>query len=237
MNFKVTTTSQEEQESQEKPTEKILLLDLENCPSHIHELPKHVEEFSLVFICYAQTGAKIPLDWIVPLSTKINSHQLKIFKMPSAGKNAADFGICFFAGMLMQQASPNTHFVIASNDMGLDHVVALIVEMGKHHGHSAKRIGTSKSEAKTQEVKEIITVPPSVRICCTHLVTYNKNRPAREETLLSSINTLKNSKFNSAPESPRNIVDFLSQNGAITFSGTKVIYDDQKIKELANGII
>jgi len=75
---------------------KVLLIDLENCPNQIHQLQKNLEQFSQVVICYAQSGAKIPLDWLMPLSATVNANKLKVFKMANGGKNAADFGICFF---------------------------------------------------------------------------------------------------------------------------------------------
>ena len=78
---------------------KVLLIDLENCPDQIFQLQEKLEQFSQVVVCYAQTGAKIPLDWLIPLSVAVSSSKLKIFKMTHAGKNAADFGICFFAGV------------------------------------------------------------------------------------------------------------------------------------------
>ena len=102
---------------------RILLIDLENCPDQIYHLQENLEQFSQVVICYAQTGAKIPLDWLISLSATVSSNKLKIVKMTNGGKNAADFGICFFAGVLMQHFQKETHFVIISNDtdLGLTH--------------------------------------------------------------------------------------------------------------------
>ncbi len=74
---------------------KVLLIDLENCPDQISQLQEKLEEFSQVVICYAQTGAKIPLDWLIPLSLVVSSNKLKIFKMTNAGKNAADLVFVF----------------------------------------------------------------------------------------------------------------------------------------------
>ena len=74
---------------------KVLLIDLENCPSQINELLENLENYSQVVICYAQSGAKIPIDWILPLTKVVNDDHLKIIKMPTIGKNAADFGITF----------------------------------------------------------------------------------------------------------------------------------------------
>ncbi|NET09754.1 MAG: NYN domain-containing protein [Symploca sp. SIO2B6] len=206
---------------------RILLLDLENCPDQIHQLQTNLEQFSQVVICYARTGAKIPLDWLIPLSATVSSNKLKIFKMASGGKNAADFGICFFAGVLMQQLHEETHFVILSNDTDLEHVVNLL----KSQGRSAERIGTQRNEKKTTEptleAKALLTL---IKIYCMHLITYRKNRPKRKDTLLNSI---KN-KFKDAPNAVPEVFKLLRKQGAITVSDSKVIYNDKKIKELAD---
>lgn len=208
---------------------RVLLIDLENCPDQIHQLQENLEQFSQVVICYAQTGVKIPLDWLIPLSATVNSNKLRIFKMANGGKNAADFGICFFAGVLMQQLHQETHFAIISNDTDLDHVVTLL----KSQGRSAERIGTKKEEKKISTTIETTVAPTAVvepiRIYCAHLLTYNGNRPAKKETLLNSIK----SKFKDTPEIVTEVFRALTTQGVVTVSGSKVSYHDKKINELA----
>ena len=207
--------------------DRVLLIDLENCPNQIHQLQKNLEEFSQVIICYAQSGAKIPLDWLMPLSATVNANKLKIFKMTNGGKNAADFGICFFAGALMQQLQQETHFLIVSNDTDLDHVVNLL----KSQGRSAERVGTKKEEKQTIPTTTTTTVSLSpLKTYCMHLVTYSKNRPAKKDTLLNSI---KN-KFKDAPETAADVFRLLTTQSAVVVSENKVSYNDKKIKELAN---
>lgn len=208
---------------------RVLLIDLENCPDQIHQLKENLEKFSKVIICYAKTGAKIPLDWLIPLSATVSSNKLKIFKMTNSGKNAADFGICFFAGALMQELPKETHFSIVSNDTDLDHVVNLL----KSQGRSAERLGVrkeGKEATKTEsETVDSILVSP-VKTYCKHLVTYSKNRPAKKDTLLNSI---KN-KFKESPESAAEVFKLLTVQGAITLAENKVSYNNKKIQELAN---
>jgi hypothetical protein len=205
---------------------RVLLLDLENCPGQIGQLQENLEQFSQVVICYAQTRVKIPLDWLIPLSVMVSSNKLRIFKMVSGGRNTADFGICFFAGVLMQQLPKETHFVIISNDTDLDHVVNLL----KDQGRSAERIGNKKEEreATTIAIKTMVSSSP-IKIYCMHLVTYSKNRPARKDTLLNSI---KN-KFKDSPEAAAEVFELLTTQGAVTVSDNKVYYNDKKIEELA----
>lgn len=228
--------SEESQSSQENiSAEKILLIDLENCPDQIHQLQKSLEEFSQVVICYARTGAKIPLDWLVPLSATVSANKLKIFKMANGGKNAADFGLCFFAGALMQQLSPETHFVIISNDTDLDHVVSLLQSQGR----TAERVGSQKTQVQAEEQKPLATATESssqktnklssIKIYCMHLMTYSKNRPAKQDTLLNSIRN----KFKDDPEEAVKVFHTLKSQGAIKIVEKKVSYDDKKIQALA----
>jgi len=208
---------------------RVLLIDLENCPNQIHHLQKDLEQFSQVVICYAQSGAKIPLDWLMPLSTTVNANKLMIFKMTNGGKNAADFGICFFAGVLMQQLKQETHFVIVSNDTDLDHVVNLL----KSQGRSAERVGTEKEEKTTNIPTVTTTLSPSpIKIYCMHLVTYSTNRPAKKDTLLKSIET----KFKDTPNIAAEVFKALTTQGIITTLENKVSYNDKKIKEIANSV-
>jgi PIN domain len=207
---------------------RVLLIDLENCPDQISQLQEKLEQFSQVVICYAQTGTKIPLDWLIPLSATVSSNKLKIFKMTNGGKNAADFGICFFAGMLMQQLHKETHFVIISNDADLDHVVNLL----KSQGRSAERISTKKEENKTTTttkttVESTALVSP-IKTYCSHLVTYSQNRPANKDTLMNSIRT----RFKGSPQFAVEVFKLLTTQGAVTISENKVSYNDNKIKEL-----
>ena len=101
---------------------------------------ENLEKYSHIVVCYAQSGAKIPLDWVIPLTTTVNDDRLKIVKMPNSGKNAADFGITFWAGVFMAQLPLETHFDIVSNDTDLDYVVSLL----KSQERSAERIGSKK---------------------------------------------------------------------------------------------
>ena len=206
---------------------KILLIDLENCPNQIQQLPKSLIEYTQVVICYAHSTAKIPLDWLMPLNDTINNNKLKIYKMATTGKNSADFGICFFAGMLMQQMPEESHFVIMSDDTDLDHVVNLLNSQNR----TAQRIGVRKEEkSSTQTILATSTPNESpLQIYCAHLVTYKKNRPAKKATLLNSI---KN-KFKDTPDITNAVLSSLVKHGALTINENKRIYNDKKISELA----
>ncbi|MGB5444345.1 MAG: PIN domain-containing protein [Psychromonas sp.] len=208
---------------------KILLIDLENCPHQIQQLQKSLIDYTQVVICYAHSTAKIPLDWLIPLNDTINNDRLKIYKMATVGKNSADFGICFFAGMLMQQLPEQSHFVIMSDDTDLDHVVNLLNSQNR----TAERVGVRKEEKTSVHPISSSKVnkpePSSIQVYCAHLVSYKENRPAKKETLLNSIKT----KFKDTPDITNSLVSSLVKHGALVIKENKLIYNDKKITELS----
>jgi len=131
--------------------EQVLLIDLENCPTQINLLLQDLERFSLVAICYANTKTKIPVEWLLTLTEMINSKKLKIIQMPTSGKNAADFGLCFLAGTLMQKLPIKTLFVIMSDDSDLDHTIGLL----RSHGRTAVRISLKIENSECAAIYDV----------------------------------------------------------------------------------
>jgi DNA-binding transcriptional regulator YhcF (GntR family) len=196
----------------------VLLIDLENTPNQIEQLQDNLAHFSQVIICYAQNHSKIPLDWLMSLTAAINANKLKLVKMEQSGKNAADFGLCFYAGMLMHSLPENTHFVIISNDTDLDHVVRLLMSEGR----SAQRVGKQKQTPLTStELMEPLTS------YCHHLITYCRNRPTKKESLLNSLASYF--KKNSATVDA--VFTQLVNKGVVTITNNKVTYHDEMIEK------
>ena len=195
---------------------KFLLIDLENCPNQIQQLQNNIAEYTQVIICYAKTGVKIPLDWLEPLSVAINNNRLKVYKMTTIGKNSADFGLCFFAGSLIQQYQNKAHFVIISNDSDLDHVVNLLVSQGC----TAERIG------RTKEKNDLPLV--AIHAYCEYLMRNTKSRPSKKETLQNSINSV----LKDYPESSEAVFKFLINHKVFIINDNKVSYNDKKLAEI-----
>lgn len=208
------------------PDNRIIMIDLENCPNQINQLMNNLVQYAQVVVCYAQSGTKVPLDWIVPLTTIVNEKRLKIVKMPNVGKNAADFGITFWAGALMSQLPKATHFDIVSDDADLDHVVSLLINQQR----SAERIRTKKESIK-EAASETVSIKAAQEYCL-HLVTHDKNRPVKKETLLNSIK----SKFNGYGVEPEALFQELGKHGAIVVKDNKISYNQEKITRLAKSI-
>lgn len=214
-----------------KPVAKVLLIDLENCPGKIQQLQDDLQDYTKVVICYANTGAKVPLDWLMALNETINSNRLQIYKMESSGKNSADFGIFFFAGMLAQELGEHADFTIVSDDTDLDHLVSLL----SNQSHTAKREGkirTVKEQPKSKTAAPAVTqdVIDGVRIYCEYLAIPKSTRPGSVATLKNSIcsYTKKDKKLSDA------VFEQLVNLQVVNVINTKVSYNNAKIGMVVN---
>lgn len=209
----------------EPSQDKILLVDLENCPNQIQQLKSNLKEYSRVVICYASTGAKIPLDWLMPLNETINASRLQVHRMDKIGKNAADFGIFFFAGMLAQQLSEPAEFTIVSDDTDLDHLVSLLESLS----HKAYREGKAKLLPAVISEPPIRDVAAGVKLYCEHLEAHATNRPASQQTLKNSIR----SRMAQNTAMAEAVLEQLIKLGAVVLNGAKIEYRQATIRKLA----
>src|SRR5712692_5720686 len=95
---------------------------------------------------------------MVPLlATAMHEGRLAIIGMQKKGKNAADFGLAFWAGRLAAEMPPDTEFLILSQDTDLDHVVHMLqgakrqVERQDGKVHRTKRVATDAAEPQPVE--------------------------------------------------------------------------------------
>jgi PIN domain len=208
----------------------VLLIDLENCPHQIGGLLDQLDRYTRVVICYAQSGAKIPLDWLPALSQMLTTGRLQIQRMPSTGKNAADFGISFFAGVLTQQI-PDARFTIVSNDTDLDHVVQLLHSLKRE----AKRSG-SHAAASTAELPPATAASTSptattrtLGTFCAQMLAHSGNRPGKAESLLNALKA----HFQQSESVAHHVFKQLEQLGIVRLDGTKVTFNEDKLTEWA----
>lgn len=202
---------------------RVLLIDLENCPSQIQQLLDHIQDFARVLICYANGSPKIPLDWLVLLAGAVHEGKLQIVRMANGGKNAADFGLCFYAGMLMVQLPDTARFVVVSNDYHLDHAVQLL----RTHGREAERIGAPKPE--TGIAPGSVELPEFVAEYARHLLAHPKTRPGKAETLVNGIKA----KFGIEAAPAGTILQALQQSTAVVLNEGKATYQDTVLRRLA----
>lgn len=156
-------------------SQSLLLIDIENCPSKIEELIQDFQIYQKIVICYAQTGVKIPLDWLMILKDCVAKDQLELVKMCEVGNNSADFGITFLLGRYFDQFD---HFVIYSNDKGFDVIIELVSRSENKH---AERIGKQDTVAQTPVAREV--EPKIININSEELLALPPFKQAEQATL------------------------------------------------------
>lgn len=209
---------------------KVMLIDLENCPKQLQTLPEDISSYSRVVICHAHANAKIPLSWITLLAEAITAGRLKVQQMEQGGKNAADFGICFLAGALMQELPADTHFVIVSDDKDLDHAVHLL----QAHQRSAERVGladhadngTQEGQSGTQPGGEAAMIAKY----CEYLRTNVKARPAKAATLQNSLK----SRFRLTQQITEKLYKSMVSDGLFCVVNHQIRYNESRIRMLAS---
>ena len=116
----------------------VLLIDLDNCPAELPTTPQDFSCFHRVIACHGVIEPRVALSTAERLAAPIAEGRLQILRMKRAGRNAADFGLAFSAGRLIESEPDSSKFVILSKDADLDHVVELIQALGR----SARRVAS-----------------------------------------------------------------------------------------------
>ena len=186
---------------QQPTTVRALLIDLDNCPRQIEQLPETLATFARVIACYGGTEPKVPFGMVPLLATAIHDGRLAIIGMQKKGKNAADFGLAFWAGRLVAEMPPDTEFLILSQDTDLDHVVHMLQSANRH---------VERLDGKVHRTKKVSPHPPeqhgdtdgdAVAEYCTVYLQTGRSRPVRKVTLSNSIRAFcKNHKKHIKPE-------------------------------------
>jgi hypothetical protein len=109
-----------------RPSRCVLLVDLDNCPTELPIVANDCLHFARVIACHGVIEPRVSLSTAEKLASPIATGRLQILRMKRAGRNAADFGLAFYAGRLIETEPDTTMFVILSKDADLDHVVELI---------------------------------------------------------------------------------------------------------------
>jgi len=200
-----------------------LLIDLDNCPRQLDRLPETLTEYTRVIACYGGAEPKVPLGMVPLLATAIYEGRLAIIGMQKKGKNAADFGLAFWAGWLAAEMPPDTEFLILSQDTDLDHVVHMLQRANRQ---------VERLDGKVHRPKRLSTGPPKPQVeidgdavteYCTVYLQPARSRPVRKVTLSNSIRAFcKNHKKNITPEEilhgvvVRGVV-VIDDNGRVTY--------------------
>lgn len=162
------------------PTNRVVLIDLENFPFRPRDLAQDAEEListaRRIVLVYARGEPSVPLTLVQSLADGLSRGRVVVSKMAKAGRNAVDFGLTFWAGRLMAEEPEHTEFVIVSEDEGLDHAVMLLQAAGRQ----AKRLGSHRSAPRG-------LAPPSGADAFMASLERNDSWPAKIKALRNAI--------------------------------------------------
>ncbi len=202
---------------------RVLLIDLDNCPKEIGKLPKTLTDFARIIVCYGGVEPKVPLGLVTALATAIHEGKLELVGMDKGGKNAADFGLAFWAGRLVSEMPAETEFTILSADADLDHVVNML----RGAKRKAKRLNGKQRPVKSGTVQSAngngsASLDDAVEQYVEMRLLPGKPRPAKRNTLLNSIKSAFPARNGISPEA---ILQALQEQGVLKFGPKgKVIY-------------
>ncbi len=203
---------------------RVLLIDLDNCPQQLNELPANLAGFSRIVVCYGSQEPKLPLGLVTALAEPILKGHLEIVGMEKNGRNAADFGLCFYAGKLMAEMPPETEFTLLSEDSDLDHAVNLL----RASQRTARRMnGRKGKQAKTLEGA---SVAEAARDYASQRLQSGKARPASRKTLLKDIGSFSRMRHKVEPQA---LLDWLEVYEWLSINNAgKVHYSDELLETL-----
>jgi len=215
---------------------RVLLIDLDNCPQQISQLPANLDGFSRIVVCYGSQEPKLPLGLVTALAEPILGGHLEVVGMEKKGKNAADFGLCFHAGKLMAEMPPDTEFILLSEDGDLDHAVNML----RANQRTARRVNgktatTSRTldasavrvngkTATTSRTLDTSAVEIAGRDYADHRLQAKSPRPASRKALLNDIKAYTKTRH---AVQPQYVLDWLQDNGWVENSNSgKIRYVD-----------
>ena len=203
-----------------------LLIDLDNCPTQIAHLSQTLELFSRIIICYGGFEPKIPLSQLAPLAPAIVSGRLTIEAMERKGKNAADFGLTFWAGRLVMEMPPETEFLILSQDNDLDYLIDMLRSVGRKvkraDGNSYPNLEIARPNPNNPADISLADVAQDYYKV---QISSRRARPARRLTLLNSIRSHIKNEMQIDPDAV--LQELIRQNVLSIGNNGQIIYRDR----------
>ena len=214
-----------------EPTQaRVLLIDLDNCPRQLRHLPEAVTGFSKVIACHGGADPKVSLSLLPMLANALHEGKLEVVHMRLGGPNAADFGLAFWAGRLVERMA---EFIIFSADRDLDHVVQLLAKAGRR----VERLDGNKLEPVVISLDHSRPLAVSAHSIQERLREYQKmhlsrsnGRPTRHKTLFNSLRAF--CKDHPGPK-PEDLLRGLLDGGHISIDGVgRVTYVARSVSRI-----
>ncbi|MGN7612074.1 PIN domain-containing protein [Magnetococcales bacterium HHB-1] len=205
-----------------KTKKQILLIDLDNCGHEIKKLSQSIKNYTHIICCYGADEPKIPLSVAQILAPALCSQRLEFVHMEKGGRNAADFGLAFWAGKLIKTYGANSQFFILSADTDLDHVIYLI----QQEGRQATRLLKSEDKPPAKQTKKEISLEDAVEQYLKRSLLKDTPRPTTERGLRRRFNSLFQNRQRTftAQEAIQNMVEqdilTIDSSGQISYLDT-----------------
>ena len=166
---------------------------------------------------------RLGLSLVRSLAPAIHEGRLEFVGMRIKGKNAADFGLAFWAGRLLTETPPDTEFVILSGDQDLDHVVDLL----HRENRRAQRVGKAGKPAEANN-------PAAIREYVADRLQPETTRPKRRQTLLKNIRSFFQNQAGIDPNGVLNElivrgVVLIDEQGQVTYRDGDAWADEEPI--------
>jgi hypothetical protein len=145
---------------------RILLIDLDNCPSQLTTLVDDLNQYDRIMACHGQVEPRIPLTLVPQIAQAMASGRVEFWGMSRGGKNAADFGLTFIAGRLSVEEPADSEYVVVSADSDLDHLVDLLQRLGRRVKRVNKSNDVPKSSAPATNRKSS-SLPSATKVATT----------------------------------------------------------------------
>lgn len=191
-----------------------LLLDMENLMPSAEEIHRLKSECKI--LCFSKAQDKISVALAMALQT---NRRCEFILTGATGKNALDFHIAFYLGVLSHLHSGCTAYVI-SKDSGYD---SLIKWINQHTDIAARRISSfgdlpasvcqpdssaprTPKEAPVKEARSVPAASPveprsvleqNVQIAIQAIAKFKQSRPRKRKTLMNALNVCFQPKLSS----------------------------------------
>ncbi len=191
-----------------------LLIDLDNCPQEIARFGASLQDFSRIIGCYAGPEPKVGLGLVPVLAKIFETKKLELVAM-NPGKNAADFGLAFWAGRLLETLPSNTEFLVLSHDKDLDRVVELL----QAYGRSARRVQSESSA--TQKSKKVSSETRKAAQLFRNTLKPGTANPSSRKTLRNHVQAILKGK--GIEIDPDRVIKALVSDGFVHINGDKKV--------------
>lgn len=160
------------------------------------------------------TQSKVPVALAVALHSLGNNAEYVVLE--AAGKNALDFHIAYYIGVLSSE-DPTAYFHIISKDSGFDPLITHL---------KRKKISVHRSAciAEIPCFKPTLSAIPEAQIelVVTDLIRRKASKPRTQKTLLSTLHALFKKELSEQQLSQ--LFATLCSRGVVKIEGTKVSY-------------